>query len=202
MLDDFLIACAVPKLIPSNFYPIIGLLKRILSDPNINVVQSGIKILGQLSKGLRKNFSSASKIFFPILLGKFREKKSQIVDETHKTLDLFYFSMPNFEEIFDDVKIGLNDKVIHAKLNTLIFLERHIEKLFNNGKTINFMKIGGVIKGLLEDGASEIRESALKLIVKLKIKAGEAMNDLLADISNSRMQKILEEEKKLAGDKK
>ena len=64
MLDDFLIACAVPKLTPSNFYPIIGLLKRILSDPNINVVQSGIKILGQLSKGLRKNFTSASKIFF------------------------------------------------------------------------------------------------------------------------------------------
>ena len=202
MLDDFLIACTVPKLTPSNFYPIIGMLKRILSDPNINVVQSGIKIMGQLSKGLRKNFSSAAKIFFPILLGKFKDKKSQIVDETHKALDMFYFSMPNFEDIFEDVKIGLNDKVIHAKLNTLIFLDRHIEKLFNNGKNINLMKIGSVIKGLLEDGASEIRESALKLIVKLKIKSGDAMNDLLADISNSRMQKILEEEKKLLGEKR
>jgi hypothetical protein len=199
MLDDFLISCTVPKIVPSNIYHIIALMKRIIIDPNINVVQSGIKILGQLAKGLRKNFSSAAKIFFPILLGKFKEKKSQIVEETHKTLDFFYFSLQNLDEIFEEIKIGLTDKVTHAKFNTLIFLERFLEKHFNHGKTLNFKKIGSVIKGLLEDGAAEIRDSALKLIVKLKIKGGETMNDLFSEISSNRMQKILEEEKKLMG---
>jgi hypothetical protein len=44
------------------------MLKRILKDPNVNVVISGVKILGLLSKGLRKNFTGQAKQFFSILI--------------------------------------------------------------------------------------------------------------------------------------
>ena len=48
----------------------------------------GIKAIGAMCKGLRKNFLIHTKIFFPIILSKLKDKKTMVIEETHKTLEL------------------------------------------------------------------------------------------------------------------
>lgn len=92
-----------PKLASSNFQPVVGMLKRILGDSNINVILCGIKIFSVLAKGLRKNFFISAKSFFGVLLQKFKEKKTNIIEETHKTLENFIYCI-TLDDVIDDIK--------------------------------------------------------------------------------------------------
>lgn len=79
------------------------MLKRVLGDSNIQVVLCGIKIFSILAKGLRKNFFSSAKSFFSVLLQKFKDKKTNIIDETHKTLESFIYCI-TLDDILEDIK--------------------------------------------------------------------------------------------------
>ena len=48
----------------------------------------GIKAIGAMCKGLRKNFLMHIKIFFPIILSKLKDKKTLVLEEAHKTLEI------------------------------------------------------------------------------------------------------------------
>ena len=47
----------------------------------------GIKAIDAMCKGLRKNFFVHTKIFFPIILSKLKDKKTAVIEETHKALE-------------------------------------------------------------------------------------------------------------------
>lgn len=64
--------------------------KRLLNDSNFNVVLCSLKLIAALAKGLRKNFAHASKILFPLILPKLRDKKTQMIEETMNVLKEFY----------------------------------------------------------------------------------------------------------------
>ena len=57
------------------------------------MIVAGIKIAGALAKGLRKNFSSSAKLLFPLILDKFRDKKTIMIDETRNCLEKFFYSV-------------------------------------------------------------------------------------------------------------
>ena len=69
------------------------MIKRLLNDSNQNVIIVSLKLLKNLSKGLRKNFSSAVRSIVSIVLIKFREKKTQLLDEVTSCLDGMLFSV-------------------------------------------------------------------------------------------------------------
>ena len=168
-------AFSKPKLAANNFYHIIPFFKKILNDNNINIVIIGIKCLGVLAKGLRKNFSTGAKIFFPILLQKFKDKKTLLVEENHKTLEKFLYSI-NLEDIQENIKDCLNDKVIVLKLNILIWINKYIENNKRNNKKLASIKEMAIFiaRKISDDSALEVRENVLITLAKIK---GNFIND-------------------------
>ena len=57
----------------------------------MNVVLMNLKILGLLAKGIRRPFAVVVKNNFSNVIGKFREKKTQMIEETFSTLNQFSY---------------------------------------------------------------------------------------------------------------
>jgi hypothetical protein len=55
---------------------LLSFIKKLLSEANVNVNMSVIKLIGALIKGLRKHFYGPAKTLFPLLMMKLREKKN------------------------------------------------------------------------------------------------------------------------------
>lgn len=92
LLQEMIDACNVAKIAPGESRHIIDMCKRLLTDSNLNVVISTLKLLGSLAKGLRRHIYSPLKSLFLSILLKFREKKTQLIEEVTKCLDLFLLS--------------------------------------------------------------------------------------------------------------
>lgn len=103
------------------------MVKRLLIHSNFNVVLWNLKILGALSKGIRRPFAGVVKNVFINVIGKFREKKTQMVDETFHTLNDFSYCI-SIEDVIDDVKEGLNDKVPNMKVNLINWIGKFVEQ--------------------------------------------------------------------------
>jgi hypothetical protein len=54
-------------------------IRRLINDSNFNVVLWDLKLMGAMSKGLRKNFAPVAKSLFSNVLSKFRDKKTLMV---------------------------------------------------------------------------------------------------------------------------
>lgn len=103
------------------------MIRRLLNDSNFNVVLTSLKLAGALSKGLRKNFFHSAKILFPLILGKMKEKKTQMIEEIFHTLNDFYFSL-SIEDVSEDVKNGLKDKAPNMRSNIIVWIGKSIER--------------------------------------------------------------------------
>ena len=79
-MNDFINAASVPKLANTEFRHIIDLIKRLISDANMNVVLNTLKIAAVMAQGLRKHFSPYAKMFFGDIIEKFKDKKTQMID--------------------------------------------------------------------------------------------------------------------------
>ena len=78
----------------ANFWPIVQMCKKIfMQEPNFNVIVAGVKIAGAMAKGLRKNYLTAAKLLFPLILDKFRDKKTIMIDETRNCLEKFFYAI-------------------------------------------------------------------------------------------------------------
>ena len=81
----------MPKLAASEFRPITEVIRRLINDSNFNVVLWVLRMVGAMAKGLRRPFAGSAKANFFNIIGKFRDKKTLMIDETFKTLnDLNY----------------------------------------------------------------------------------------------------------------
>jgi len=80
MLEDFVKAANVPKIANTEFRHISEMIKRLINDSNFNVVIWDLRVLGVMSRGLRRNFLYVVKQVFANVLGKFRDKKTQMID--------------------------------------------------------------------------------------------------------------------------
>jgi len=97
------------------------MIKRLLGDSNFNVVLTVLKLIGVLAKGLRKNFNYEAKQLFNLVVLKFRDKKTQMIDETLNTLTSFKYCI-SLEEVGDDIKVSLKDKVAGVKIKTIVWM--------------------------------------------------------------------------------
>jgi DNA-binding transcriptional regulator GbsR (MarR family) len=101
------------------------MIKRLINDSNFNVVLWDLKVLAALSRGLRRNFQYVVKQCFANVIGKFRDKKTQMVDETFNTLNDFMYCI-SIEEVLDDVKDGLQDKTPNMKVNIINWMSKFV----------------------------------------------------------------------------
>ena len=76
LLEALLNDSDVPKLLPDDYSSLITQLKPMLTDSNAVVAQLSVKIVGNIAKGLKKDFEPYIKELFPTLLLKFREKNN------------------------------------------------------------------------------------------------------------------------------
>ena len=88
-MEEFVKAASVPKLANTEFRNITELFRRLINDSNFNVVIWTLKIAAVMAKGLRKYYASAARAQFFNIIGKFREKRTQMVEETFNTLGEF-----------------------------------------------------------------------------------------------------------------
>jgi hypothetical protein len=56
------------------------LIRRLINDSNFNVVLWTLKIIGVMSRGLRKHFGPTARSQFSNIIGKFRDKKTQMIE--------------------------------------------------------------------------------------------------------------------------
>lgn len=97
-----------------------------INDSNFNVVLWDLRMIGVLSRGLRRQFYPVAKLMFDQVIAKFRDKKTQMIDETFKTLGDLMYSI-SLEEVLDDVKKGLTDKAPNMKVNLINWIGKFVE---------------------------------------------------------------------------
>lgn len=128
LMQQFISDASVPKISHNSEYRHISeMIRRLINHSNMSVVIHDLKILAVLSKGLRRHFYPTAKNMFPAVIAKFRDKKTQMVEETFSTLNDLTFSV-NLEEVIDDVTEGLCDKAPNMKVNLLNWIAKHVEK--------------------------------------------------------------------------
>lgn len=123
MLEELLNDSNVPKIQPGDFSGIVKILKKLMGDSNIVVSQTAIKVCGTLAKGLRKDFEPSCKELIPTLLGKFKEKKTAVINDTNAVLENFLVCT-NLENILENVLASLADKAPSVKTNVCAFIEK------------------------------------------------------------------------------
>ena len=88
MMQDFINDANVPKIKhDSDHRHINEMIRRLINHSNFNVVLMDLKIMATLAKGLRRHFFQTAKSNFISVIAKFRDKKSQMVEETFRTLN-------------------------------------------------------------------------------------------------------------------
>ena len=88
-LDKLYEACNQPKIASGDFTGILSILKKCISDSMAAVSISAIKVCGILGLKLKKDFEPYAKQLLVPIIYRFKEKKTQMTDESLVVLDNF-----------------------------------------------------------------------------------------------------------------
>ena len=175
----------------------IEMVKKLLKQPNINVVHSIINALNNLALGLNTNFSE-SKDLFSYLLNYLKEKKENIINSLINCLS-------NFSLFMNDTTI--NEKLINyssskhlcnlAKINLCLLIEKIIDKKSKNIQMNSYFNLLVKISKYLEDQNPEVREKSAKLMAFINYTKKDLFNSIANSIKldNKKRNKIAEYEK-------
>ena len=113
-------AADVPKLAAGSYTDMFEYLKKECGHSNVNVQQQGIKTIGVLAKGLRKDFEKQAKESVPIILPKLKEKK--MAEDIMTTLANIMMCI-TLNDIIEFLGIIETEKALLTKINMCKFLE-------------------------------------------------------------------------------
>ncbi|OMJ83062.1 hypothetical protein SteCoe_16098 [Stentor coeruleus] len=190
-LEQVNIEANYPKLADKNPGALIDLAKKLINDNNVNVMVQAVKLVGLLSKGLRKSFEIYSKEFFPIFLDKLKEKKTLIVQEVFTGLDNLLFSL-TMDSVMIELEEALDDKATAMKINLMTWLQKTystfgMDKLGKSPREVALM-----IKKITDDVTASIRNEAFKTLVVLIGRFPEQCNPVIRDFPEAKMKKLKE----------
>ena len=185
-----------PKLVEKNAIELVTLAKRLINDSNLQVMLQAMKLVGLLAKGQRRYFEQYARQFFPLIIQKFKDKKTQVAQESHMTLDHLMFSL-SCDLIQEDVKSALDDPNPMVKTNMCQWLEKYSEKVSLNEIKNLCKQIVTLCKKNTDDPYPEVRSSAFKMISFLLEKFPEAVTPLIKDLPQAKIKKIEEVENDL-----
>ena len=158
------------------------MIKKLLKQPNINVVHSIINALNNISLGLNTNFSEA-KDLFPYLIIYLKEKKEGLINSLITCLC-------NFSLYINDNII--NEKLFNycsekklcniAKINLCNLIENLIDKKIGI-QLNNYVPLIIKIAQFLDDPNPEVREKSAKLMGFINYKKKEIFKSILNSIN-------------------
>jgi len=154
----------VPKLAERPAEALVALAKRLLNDANIQVVVQVIRMLGLLAKGQRSSFEQPAKYFLPLLVGKFRDKKAQIVSETHQCLLRFLKSL-KLPYLLEKLSKLLEDKTPSVRVNLFLYIEAWITAEPEQTVAASAV-ITDMVKRYVADNVAEVRDAAVNTLVE------------------------------------
>lgn len=189
-LEDLNNEANYPKLAEKSPIELVTLAKKLINDSNVQVMVQAMKLVGLLSKGQRKYFESYSRQFFPLIIQKFKDKKTQVVMETHNCLDNMMFSL-SIDSVQEEIKSALEDPNPLVKSNTCAWLERVVmalsyHEIKNICKLVTF-----ICKKNTDDSSPEVRSCTFKLLSCLVVKCPEVLG-IIKDLPQAKMKKIEE----------
>lgn len=188
-LDAAIAELSTPKIVQRDHYHIIGLAKKLLADSNLAIQICGIKLTKALASGLRKEFRQGAKVLASLLLVKLRDKKTQVVDETHKCLKALLHAI-SLEDMLESIKEGLVDKAPQMRQQTLKFVQDSMTK--KDGKIIR--QLFDCFLKLTTDGAAEVRDKVIEVIRDVKNLYGSGfIGDKFQNVQSQKLQHILAE---------
>ena len=180
-----------PKLAEKSAIELVTLAKRLINDSNVQVMLQTMKLIGLLAKGQRKYFDNYAKQFLSVLLQKFKDKKTQVLQETHSTLDNLMFSI-TLEHAFEDIKEALEDKTPSVKTNTCQWLERLFETVPLADTKSVAKNIALIMKKNTDDSTPDVRQSSFKILAVLLSKCPEIINPVIKDLPAAKIKKLEE----------
>ena len=169
----------------------IEMVKKLLKEPNINVVLSIINALNNLSLGLNSNFFE-SKDLFSYLIVFLKEKKESFVNS-------LIICLCNFSLFIGDNII--NEKLLNyysgkplcnvAKINLCTLIEKLIDKK-KNIQLNSYIPFIIKIANLLNDSNPEVREKSSKLMAFINYKKKDTLAIILKSVNldDRRINKI------------
>ena len=194
-IDNLYEALNQPKIKSGNFGDIVRMLKKLLTDSMIPVSVSSIKVCGILALKLQRDFETYIKEILSTVILRFKEKKTQFIDETHIVLDNFMLCT-NLESMKDELlSTAFSEKTTSplVKKNICIFLEKAIQKTYIDVlQRISGELLEHMMK-LSDDSDGEVRSQALSVLGILKGRLGDsAMPKAMEQLVPQKIAKINE----------
>ncbi len=162
----------------------IEMIKIMLKDPNINVINSIIVAIGNMAKGLRNDFTEGRDLF-SILIEFFKEKKEKFTNDLMSTLESMITYMD--ESTICDLMMKYTSQNIPTQSK---------EKVCTLIEKITTMKKGNV-KPLLEiaikytdDPAIEVRTAGIKALSFIKEKNNGLFLTIIPLLNEQKIKKI------------
>ena len=188
--DELIQKLSIRPRLTGNYHSVMMMCKRLLDDSNMSVQLNGIKILGMMSKSLRKEMSRDGKTVVGWLLPRLKERK-KVAEEVREALKhtVHYISPQDSIERYEEL---VSQKHKELKENVLEWLDWYV---CNSGveRLEGFLSaFTGILTKMMEDGAIEIRNMNTKIITRLISVIGR---------KNGEMNKLMEKLPKVQRDK-
>ncbi|XP_020521683.1 protein MOR1 isoform X2 [Amborella trichopoda] len=143
-------------------------LHLLITDVNIAVASEAILAIGNLARGLRKDFSGSSRMLLPILLEKLKEKKPVVIDALAQTLQAMHKAgCLSLLDVIEDVKAAVKNKVPLVRSLTLNWVTFCIDTS-NKAVVLKLHKdYVPICMECLNDGTPEVRDAAFAALAAI-----------------------------------
>ena len=173
------------KIKNTNRKDFMELIRLMLKDANINVIQETIKVIRNLSKGLGKDFREAKELFYP-LLDLFKNKKESLIS----------FLMEAFEHMIkymDDNSI-CESIIKYSNKQICSWSKINLCKLISDKIMLTKSNIGPLMKlvifKLMDDPALEVRQEATRVMSLFKNQREDIFENEKGILDKSKLKKI------------
>ncbi|XP_047135598.1 cytoskeleton-associated protein 5 isoform X1 [Hydra vulgaris] len=183
-----------PKLEAGQYGEVCAVLKKVITkDSNVVVVAIAANCVTGLAKGLRKKFQTYSGLLIPAILGKFKEKKLNVVIALRDALDAV-FATTNFTNIMEDLLASLDNKNPQIKEETCRFITRTCSTSTVAAFPKSVLKLVAPALVLrLDDTVGSVRDTAAESLgTVMKLVGERAMAAYLDSIDKLKQEKVKE----------
>ncbi|KAJ4460423.1 putative Myotubularin-related protein 2 [Paratrimastix pyriformis] len=192
-LEHLLQLADVPKLQPGDYRELHTALKKLFGDPNVVVKGLAIRCMGQLARGLRKEYGPYARQACPALLELFKEKNRPVVTQAHATLLEMGTHCFALAEAIPDLAAALASKVPPVRIETLRFMSALLAKVGPRAcprETLGPL-VSGILVRAIDDGVPEVRDGACAIFGALATFHGrESIEPLLAPLDRVKRAKV------------
>ncbi|TNN09737.1 Cytoskeleton-associated protein, partial [Schistosoma japonicum] len=184
----------VPRIAPGDFTNLVKSLVQVVNkDTNIILVALAAKILGQIARGLKSKFSPYAQQTLQACLGKFKEKKPNVVQALRESAD-GAVSSASLDHFVDDIVAALSHKSPNVRAETALMLSRMFRKCPASSLNKKILKSFTVpLCVTCNDTVPEVREGSFAALgTAMFVVSAKTIQPFLSELDSIRLTKINE----------